>query len=73
MKTSSKVGLVSAMLVAVASANLVAQNPYRDEEANHLFQSAKTGTPMEYARLEKQFVPGLLDDISAWIRTSPAK
>jgi uncharacterized protein len=36
-------------------------------EANHLFQSAKTGLPQEYAALEKQFLPGLLDDIRSWI------
>lgn len=37
-------------------------------EANHLFQASKTGLPNEYAALEKQFVPGLLDDMTAWIR-----
>jgi pimeloyl-ACP methyl ester carboxylesterase len=36
-------------------------------EANHLFQAAKTGHPSEYASLPKAFVPGLLDDIAAWI------
>ncbi len=40
-------------------------------EANHLFQVSKTGLPQEYAGLEKQFVPGLLDDITAWIRALP--
>jgi uncharacterized protein len=35
--------------------------------ANHLFQQAKSGLPMEYGMLEKAFVPGLLDDVSAWI------
>jgi len=29
--------------------------------ANHLFQTAKTGTPFEYAMLKKEFVPGFLD------------
>jgi pimeloyl-ACP methyl ester carboxylesterase len=37
------------------------------EGANHLFQAAKTGNPSEYATLEKQFVAGFLDDITAWI------
>lgn len=37
-------------------------------DANHLFQAAKTGLPAEYATLEKQFVPGLLDDLTSWIR-----
>jgi hypothetical protein len=36
-------------------------------EANHLFQKAKTGSPAEYATLEKEFVPGFLEMISAWI------
>lgn len=35
--------------------------------ANHLFQAAVTGNPTEYATLEKEFVPGLLDRISGWI------
>ena len=36
-------------------------------EANHLFQKAGTGSPSEYATLEKAFVPGFLDTISSWI------
>jgi pimeloyl-ACP methyl ester carboxylesterase len=36
-------------------------------ESNHLFQRAQTGHPSEYATLPKEFVPGLLDDIAAWI------
>jgi hypothetical protein len=36
-------------------------------EANHLFQKAKTGSPSEYAALDKAFVPGFLDTISSWI------
>ncbi len=36
-------------------------------EANHLFQKAITGSPSEYAALEKAFVPGFLDTISSWI------
>jgi hypothetical protein len=35
--------------------------------ANHLFQKAKTGSPSEYAALEKDFAPGFLDTISSWI------
>jgi pimeloyl-ACP methyl ester carboxylesterase len=33
-------------------------------EANHLFQAATTGSPNEYATLEREFVPGFLDTIS---------
>jgi pimeloyl-ACP methyl ester carboxylesterase len=35
--------------------------------ANHLFQSAKTGSPSEYGTLEKGFVPGFLELMSDWI------
>ncbi|HOW44992.1 MAG TPA: alpha/beta fold hydrolase [Candidatus Aminicenantes bacterium] len=35
--------------------------------ANHLFQKAGTGSPSEYAALEKAFVPGFLETISSWI------
>jgi pimeloyl-ACP methyl ester carboxylesterase len=35
--------------------------------ANHLFQEAETGTPMEYATLKKEFLPGFLETISGWV------
>ena len=37
-------------------------------DANHLFQKANTGTPQEYATLEKSFTPGFLDFITSWIQ-----
>jgi pimeloyl-ACP methyl ester carboxylesterase len=37
------------------------------EGANHLFQKAKTGGVMEYASLEKAFVPELPQDVARWI------
>jgi len=37
------------------------------EGANHLFQKAKTGGVMEYASLEKAFVPDLPHDLARWI------
>jgi hypothetical protein len=42
-------------------------------DANHLFIPATTGNPSEYGTLEKRFVPGLLEDLTAWIqqRTRP--
>jgi dienelactone hydrolase len=43
------------------------------ERANHLFIPATTGMPSEYATLEKTFVPGLLDDIVAWLSTRVMK
>lgn len=36
-------------------------------EANHLFQKAKTGSPSEYATLEKAFIPGFLETVASWI------
>lgn len=36
-------------------------------KANHLFQSATTGSPNEYAKLPKEFVPGFLDEMKDWI------
>jgi hypothetical protein len=36
-------------------------------KANHLFQSAITGSPGEYATLPKEFVPGFLDTVKDWI------
>jgi len=41
--------------------------------ANHLFQLARTGLVTEYPTLDKAFVPGLLDDISAWIHRVAAR
>jgi len=40
--------------------------------ANHLFQEATTGQVTEYPRLDKAFVPGLLDDLSGWILEATA-
>jgi len=36
-------------------------------KANHLFQEATKGSPSEYATLKKEFIPGFLDFVSAWI------
>jgi dienelactone hydrolase len=36
-------------------------------KANHVFQSANTGSPSEYMSLEKKFVPGLLEFVSDWV------
>ncbi len=36
-------------------------------KANHLFQSATTGSPSEYAKLPKEFVPDFLDIVKDWI------
>jgi pimeloyl-ACP methyl ester carboxylesterase len=34
---------------------------------NHLFQTAKTGAPAEYAQIEETMSPAALDKISSWI------
>ncbi len=36
--------------------------------ANHLFQKATNGSPMEYATLDKASVPELLPLITEWIK-----
>jgi hypothetical protein len=38
-------------------------------KANHLFLTAVTGSPAEYASLEKKFLPGFLDLMTGWITT----
>ena len=44
-------------------------------KANHIFQEARTGSVNEYATLKKEFVPGLLDDLTEWIlaRVAPGE
>lgn len=39
---------------------------------NHLFQTADTGSPQEYARIEQTFAPEALDRIAAWIAAHTA-
>jgi hypothetical protein len=34
---------------------------------NHLFQTAKTGSPAEYAQIEETFAPVALDKMASWI------
>jgi len=36
-------------------------------KANHLFQEANTGSPSEYADLQKEFTQGFLDFMSSWV------
>ncbi len=37
-------------------------------KANHLYLTAKSGSPSEYAGLKKEFVPGFLDTMADWIQ-----
>lgn len=39
----------------------------RYSELNHLFQTATTGAPSEYAIIEETFSPEVLEDMKAWI------
>lgn len=38
------------------------------ENANHLFQNADTGSPNEYTKLDKNYLPGFLEQITDWIK-----
>jgi len=42
-------------------------------DANHLFLKAITGSPQEYATMDKTFVPGFLDLITEWIEQHTAQ
>jgi hypothetical protein len=35
--------------------------------ANHLYQEAVTGNATEYGTLKKEFVPGFLELLGAWV------
>jgi len=37
-----------------------------------LFQEADSGSPMLYASLKKEFIPGFLDTVSTWVTTRTA-
>ena len=40
------------------------------EDANHMFQKAVTGRVAEYSELPKEFIPGYLEAITAWVLDS---
>jgi len=56
---------------AIAEALNASENPdvrvRTLEGLNHLFQTADTGAPSEYARIEETFAPTALDAIADWI------
>jgi hypothetical protein len=37
---------------------------------NHLFQTAETGAPAEYGKIEETMAPAALAKITDWIRTA---
>jgi pimeloyl-ACP methyl ester carboxylesterase len=42
------------------------------ENANHLFQEAVTGEVEEYSELPREFIPGYLEAITAWVLDEPS-
>jgi hypothetical protein len=58
-------------LPAIAAALEVAGNPdyqiVKLAHLNHLFQTAQTGSPMEYAKIEETFAPAALQVMGEWI------
>ena len=58
-------------LDAIKTALIKAKNKnFKTKEilgANHLFQTAKTGSPNEYSQIEETFSPKVLDIMSEWI------
>lgn len=40
---------------------------------NHLFQTAPTGSPNEYAQIEETFAPAALEEVSAWLLEKSGK
>lgn len=40
---------------------------------NHLFQAAKSGSPVEYAEIEETISPSVLEKISGWILQQPGE
>ncbi|MEP7220286.1 MAG: alpha/beta hydrolase, partial [Bacteroidota bacterium] len=65
----NKGGIVAALKKGGNSAYTVKTFP----KANHLFLTAKTGSPGEYAMMKKEFVPEFLDTISSWISARTGK
>ncbi len=41
--------------------------------ANHLFLTAETGSPNEYPTMDKEFVPGFLEEMTDWILQRAAR
>jgi fermentation-respiration switch protein FrsA (DUF1100 family) len=58
-------------LEAIRTALEAGENPDFDllelEGLNHLFQTAETGAPTEYGKIEETLSPDALDTISDWI------
>lgn len=57
----------SAMEAALAASGNRDVTIHRFADMNHLFQTASTGSPAEYARIEETMAPEVLDLIGSWI------
>ncbi len=57
----------SAMEAALAASGNPDVTIRRFPDANHLFQTAGTGSPAEYAQIEETMAPEVLDLIGSWI------
>lgn len=55
------------LLETVLIDNIKSYNIVIFDEANHFFQASKTGLAEEYGTLDKHFVEGFLEELSAWI------
>ena len=57
----------AAMAGAIAESNIPSHTVATIPAANHLFQAATTGSVNEYAELEPEFVPEVLEILATWL------
>ena len=60
-------GNSAAMAGAIAESNIPSHTLATIPSANHLFQAATTGSVDEYAELEPEFVPQVLEILATWL------
>ena len=68
----SKTGIPGVSMIVVPTMAMIfgGNSHYAVEEipgVNHLFQTAKTGAPSEYSRIEETIAPAVLEKIANWI------
>ena len=57
----------TAMAEAIAESDIPSHTLATIPSANHLFQAATTGSVNEYAELEPEFVPEVLEILATWL------
>ena len=62
---------LAAIAAAVRSGGWASVDTVTFPRLNHLFQTATTGAPAEYARIDETIAPAVLDRITAWILALP--